>query len=402
MAPKRSFTPGARIRLHGLQAKPELNGKEGICVEQKVDTGRWLVRLEGGSGEFAFKEANLQLLVAGGSSEGVPVLEALDEMLSQANSCRACIGHIMAHCLDNAAESEAISRRLLSVPRSITSSSVITRLFLVNDILHNAAKADADGGTASFRRLFQENLPETFEKLGRLWLQKLDADEAQGVEATVRQILQVWNGWQIFPPLFTKGLMCLLVSAVPEISAKEANAESDEQLKQKLSRWFSGLNQGSLPYECQMRGLAGKSLTPSGCRARLCHFERFWHLHEGMVVRLRGLLAAQQLNGMLGVLESWDAASGRWKVKLMAGEVKSVKPENLSAAEGASSSRGRNGSSAEAQDPVVSGARAPVFKSSESADIDGVPMTARELELAKQAELQPRCTLPLLKRARRS
>eukprot|EP00435_Cladocopium_sp_Y103_P051604 s472_g16.t1 len=253
-----------------------------------------------------------------------------------------------------------------TVPRSITSSSVITRLFLVNDILHNAAKADgadgerSTGSPASFRRLFQENLPETFEKLGRLWLRKLDADEAQGVEATVRQILQVWNGWQIFPPLFTKGLICLLVSAVPEISAKEANAESDEQLKQKLSRWFSGLNQGSLPYECQMRGLAGKSLTPSGCRARLCHFERFWHLHEGMVVRLRGLLAAQQLNGMLGVLESWDAASGRWKVKLTAGEVKSVKPENLSAAEGgAASSRGRNGSSTEAQDPSVSGARAP-------------------------------------------
>jgi len=215
----------------------------------------------------------------------------------------------------------------------------------------------------------------------------------------VRQILQVWNSWQIFPPLFTKGLTCLLVSAVPEISAKEANAESDEQLKQKLSRWFSCLNQGSLPYECQMRGLAGKSLTPSACRARLCHFERFWHLHEGMVVRLRGLLAAQQLNGMLGVIESWDAASGRWKVKVTAGEVKSVKPENLSAAEG---SRGRNGSS-EAQDPVVSGARAPVFKSSESsADIDGMPMTARELELAKQAEQQPRCSLPLLKRARRS
>ncbi|CAK9087009.1 unnamed protein product [Durusdinium trenchii] len=34
---------GARVRLHGLQAKPELNGKEGTCLERKADTGRWLV-----------------------------------------------------------------------------------------------------------------------------------------------------------------------------------------------------------------------------------------------------------------------------------------------------------------------------------------------------------------------
>eukprot|EP00435_Cladocopium_sp_Y103_P048921 s1987_g14.t1 len=58
------------------------------CVKKcLLDPKIRTVRLEGGSGEFAFKEANLQLLAAGGSSpEGVPVLEALDEMLSQARA----------------------------------------------------------------------------------------------------------------------------------------------------------------------------------------------------------------------------------------------------------------------------------------------------------------------------
>eukprot|EP00913_Durusdinium_trenchii_P014582 g13681.t1 len=106
----------------------------------------------------------------------------------------------------------------------------------------------------------------------------------------------------------------------------------------KLLRWFSGLNQGSLPYECQMRGLAGPRQVASICRARLCHFERFWHLQEGMAVRLRALQSAPQLNGMLGLLELWDAAAGRWKVRLQGGEVKSVKPENLAAELGSNGS----------------------------------------------------------------
>ncbi|CAJ1367218.1 unnamed protein product, partial [Effrenium voratum] len=124
---------------------------------------------------------------------------------------------------------------------------------------------------------------------------------------------QVWADWSVFPPLFTRGLSCLVLAPVVEVSAKEANGEPDEQLKQKLVRWFSGINQGSLPYESQMRGLSGKSLPASSCRARLCHFERFWHLQPGMAVRLRGLQAAATLNGMPGVLEEWDAPAGRWK-----------------------------------------------------------------------------------------
>ncbi|CAK9087008.1 unnamed protein product [Durusdinium trenchii] len=43
-----------------------------------------IVRLEGGSGEFAFKEANLQLLLAGASCpDGGGVVEGLDELLAQ-------------------------------------------------------------------------------------------------------------------------------------------------------------------------------------------------------------------------------------------------------------------------------------------------------------------------------
>mmetsp|Transcript_32095 Transcript_32095/g.81440 ORF Transcript_32095/g.81440 Transcript_32095/m.81440 type:complete len:95 (-) Transcript_32095:125-409(-) len=52
---------GARVRLRGLQAKPELNGQEGTCSDFQADAGRWTVRLDNGE-DFAFKVANLQPL----------------------------------------------------------------------------------------------------------------------------------------------------------------------------------------------------------------------------------------------------------------------------------------------------------------------------------------------------
>mmetsp|Transcript_43724 Transcript_43724/g.79801 ORF Transcript_43724/g.79801 Transcript_43724/m.79801 type:complete len:949 (+) Transcript_43724:85-2931(+) len=52
-------------------------------------------------------------------------------------------------------------------------------------------------------------------------------------------------------------------------------------------------------------------------------------LAVGMKVKLDGLKASAQHNGMIGVLHSMDEASGRWNVQLLDGEIKSVKVSNL-------------------------------------------------------------------------
>lgn len=54
-------------------------------------------------------------------------------------------------------------------------------------------------------------------------------------------------------------------------------------------------------------------------------------LKPGAVVGISGLVGAKALNGQIGVCESWDAAKGRWLVRLRdgGGEVKALKPENL-------------------------------------------------------------------------
>jgi len=55
------LSPGVLVRLHGLKAKPELNGLTGSCVAFDKGKGRWQVRVEDHTrGDMLFKEENLQ------------------------------------------------------------------------------------------------------------------------------------------------------------------------------------------------------------------------------------------------------------------------------------------------------------------------------------------------------
>ena len=62
-----SLAPGQRVRVHGLKAAPQHNGKTGIVIEQ-TETGdgvvRWNVCLAGGE-KLALREANIEQLGAG-------------------------------------------------------------------------------------------------------------------------------------------------------------------------------------------------------------------------------------------------------------------------------------------------------------------------------------------------
>lgn len=49
---------GKRVRIRGLQSKPELNGKEASLIEYDAGEGRWKIQMKDGS-EFFLKEANL-------------------------------------------------------------------------------------------------------------------------------------------------------------------------------------------------------------------------------------------------------------------------------------------------------------------------------------------------------
>jgi len=368
------------VRLRGLKAKPQLNGQEGTVREHKADTGRWTVKLADGT-DFAVKASNIEVLHPGYGSQAsssavsdTNVLEGFDRLVSSLESTRQSVFDAMAYCMEHAAQHAApLAQRLaraLGKP-GIGTKAYVARLFLVSDMLHNSRGTCS--GASELGAGLQEMLPETCEKLGRVWLRRIEGQEERaGAEDTVRQVLGAWQEWNMFPPLFTKGLESLLFAQVFDISAKEAGGEPDGRLRQKLTRWFAGLNQSQLPNACQQRGLAGKALPMATCRARLCHFERYWHLRVGCNVRLHGLLSAPYLNGMAGTCEQWDLAAARWQVRLEDGAVKAVRQDNLVLEEAVSSQASNGATGVRPSTGSADGVR-------DDSSIDGEPLTDEEL-----------------------
>lgn len=54
--------PGAAVRIHGLEAAPELNGSEGVCHEWLAERGRWAVRPARGGELVALRPEHLAAL----------------------------------------------------------------------------------------------------------------------------------------------------------------------------------------------------------------------------------------------------------------------------------------------------------------------------------------------------
>ena len=53
---------GPRVELHGLQARPELNGRGGVVGRLNATSGRYSVTLADGSGPFDLKAQNFRVL----------------------------------------------------------------------------------------------------------------------------------------------------------------------------------------------------------------------------------------------------------------------------------------------------------------------------------------------------
>eukprot|EP00930_Biecheleria_cincta_P101487 TRINITY_DN93137_c0_g1_i1.p1 TRINITY_DN93137_c0_g1~~TRINITY_DN93137_c0_g1_i1.p1 ORF type:complete len:275 (-),score=31.80 TRINITY_DN93137_c0_g1_i1:219-1043(-) len=90
----------------------------------------------------------------------------------------------------------------------------------------------------------------------------------------------------------------------------------------------------------QNASLATPEMLPKSTKEPISSVKQ--ELRKGITVRLHSL-KTMALNGKVGVLEEIDGASGRWRV-LVDGQLKSLKPENLSADHdvGGATARGRS------------------------------------------------------------
>lgn len=212
-------------------------------------------------------------------------LRELEGLLRRLKPTRALVGEAMAFCTDNGARhAPALSRRLIKALEEpdLDTDSAISRLYVVSDVLFNANSGVK--GAARYRTAFQDLLPDAFERLGRQWLQKAARgriEQERGREA-VLAVLHAWRCWAAFPPLFVRGLEALVMAAVrPERPGASDEESLDEELgpalRRRLARWRGlAADQARVPYAARLRGLAGSTLAASTCRARLCHYERYW------------------------------------------------------------------------------------------------------------------------------
>jgi len=92
------IAPGARVRLHGLRAIPELNGRTGRVARFDASSGRFVIQLDGEGGEKSIRADNLTLCSSVSSSASSPSGPTIGARLSKLAE------HVQAWCMQAVAQ----------------------------------------------------------------------------------------------------------------------------------------------------------------------------------------------------------------------------------------------------------------------------------------------------------
>mmetsp|Transcript_35080 Transcript_35080/g.81462 ORF Transcript_35080/g.81462 Transcript_35080/m.81462 type:complete len:591 (+) Transcript_35080:320-2092(+) len=276
----------SRIVTHSTKLKHLLLARPGLFEVKEVVSGQLTVRLVGESdslekapsGEVPISTGKTASTASPGGAASQE-LRGLERLLQQLTTARDLVGEAMVFCIDNGMRHAApLAKALVKALQepNMETEVVLARLFLVSDILYNSNACAR--GAARYQSSFQDLLPDASERLGRQWFQRLEQGrlEQARAERAVRCVLGAWQEWAVFPPLFCRGLQALLFAPVPEVPLL-GSLGNNEALRRKLEHWHSSGEAARLPYAARLRGLSGPGLPVAECRARLCHYELYWH-----------------------------------------------------------------------------------------------------------------------------
>jgi len=148
--------------------------------------------------------------------------EELKCLLAKTSASRASVRDAMVFALDSAeASKDVVDVLVRSVVSTEDAPSLVARLYVISDILHNAS-ASTVRHASSFHALLREHLPQVFERLSST-LRSLESRlTAFAMKERVLRVLNVWNDWELYEPLFLKHLEAAFVSE-RELSAVAAH-----------------------------------------------------------------------------------------------------------------------------------------------------------------------------------
>lgn len=157
----------------------------------------------------------------------------------------------MGFAFDNCDASEEVVD-LLKESLTVNETAIpvkLARLYVVSDILHNSSSAVRNAST--YRTYLQAALPYIFEGFNAVIRSGVVGRfTAQNLEEKVLSVLQVWENWSIYPPLYITGLEATFrrkatdLEDIPEADEAELEKEKDALLRQAKQAGLS--TEGSL------------------------------------------------------------------------------------------------------------------------------------------------------------
>jgi len=302
---------GSRVRVHGLIARPDLNGLHGTLVDFDEEEGRWRVRFDDGAGKLLWPanleiSASAQSAVSGDTQKNVEVTTTHSHAPAPASSQKIEEGQVVRVC------------GLQARPELNGQEGTVVEF----DDGEGRWKVWMNDGSG---KMFK---PSTLEIV-------------QPVQATRPPVNEDATG--IGPGVSVR--TCDL-RARPELNGLHGTVvefdDTEERWKVRMADGTGKMFKTSNLEACQFGSEKDKALegAPSPVATQFSPMPRDTTLDKltpdgvreikvGDAVRICGLQAKPELNGLEGTAVEWDEHESRWKVRIQDGSGKMLKPANL-------------------------------------------------------------------------
>eukprot|EP00746_Dinoflagellata_sp_MGD_P139296 gnl/MRDRNA2_/MRDRNA2_72776_c0_seq1.p1 gnl/MRDRNA2_/MRDRNA2_72776_c0~~gnl/MRDRNA2_/MRDRNA2_72776_c0_seq1.p1 ORF type:complete len:898 (+),score=169.74 gnl/MRDRNA2_/MRDRNA2_72776_c0_seq1:368-2695(+) len=288
---------GMRVRIKGLQTRQDLNGQEGQISEYDHSHGRWQVRLDAGSG-MLLKAANLEDLTDQGLQDPNSLLVSPDPKLQDLNPHLKPGIRVRCHGLE-----------------AFSNLNGVEGVLVEFDVAKERWKVRMDNGTGKIMKAV--NL-EVCSPDGAL--------RSTAVANRAAPPLAPGVGRQATAPLAAGARVCVAgLRTRLELNGQAGYAVECCDASQDLWRVRMDDGSGKVFKSCNLHVVhnAGSDTSETLESAALRG------LAPGVRVRLVGLQAWQDLNGLEGVLHEYLSSQDRWKVRMDDASGKIIRSANL-------------------------------------------------------------------------
>ncbi|TPX53909.1 hypothetical protein SeMB42_g00539 [Synchytrium endobioticum] len=154
----------------------------------------------------------------------------LEALLRRLTFERGTIARAMVFCIDHADAADEIADiiiKSLMIQATPVFPNKISRLYLVNDILHNSATTVPN--VWKYRNAFETRLTPVFEHLATVWQSIAARLRAEQMRRALMAVLMVWETWLIFPSDYIQGLRTKFSESRSETLAQDLRHQRESE-----------------------------------------------------------------------------------------------------------------------------------------------------------------------------